>query len=169
MIDAYELLVKELGPTKVIRDEERLERFFVDGPRTDEAEVAGCLASGSFLVDDEDGRLAGCVYVARHGDRGYFGLLSVRPDRQGSGLGRRLVEAAEDRLRGEGFREIEILVVDLRRELFPFYERLGYREAGFEPFPPEPSTRQPCRFVVMRKALASGSGDPTAGSGRASQ
>jgi glycolate oxidase len=30
VIDSYELLVRELGPTKVIRDEERLERFFVD-------------------------------------------------------------------------------------------------------------------------------------------
>jgi glycolate oxidase len=30
VIDPYELLVKELGPQKVIRDEERLERFLVD-------------------------------------------------------------------------------------------------------------------------------------------
>ena len=146
-----------------------VERFFVDGPRTDEVEVAGYLAKGAFLVEDEGDRLAGCVYVGRRGHRGYFGLLSVRPHRQGSGLGRRRVEAAEDRLRRDGFREAEILVVDLRRELFPFYERLGYREAGFEPFPPEPATRQPCRFVVMRKSLQGGSGAPTAGGRRASR
>jgi glycolate oxidase len=30
MMDPYELLVRELGPQKVIRDEERLERFLVD-------------------------------------------------------------------------------------------------------------------------------------------
>jgi GNAT superfamily N-acetyltransferase len=140
----------------VINEAYAVERFFVPGPRTDEAEVADHLARGAFLVAEEDRRIAGCVYVGRREGRGYFGLLSVRPGRQGRGLGRRLVEAAEERLRGEGFREVDILVVDVRRELFPFYDRLGYREVGFEPFPPEPSPSQACRFVVMRKSLTDG-------------
>ena len=131
-----------------------VEQFFVEGPRTDEAEIAACLARGSFLVAEEDGRIEGCVYVGRREGRGYFGLLSVRPGRQGEGLGRRLVAAAEERLRAAAFREIDILVVDLRRELFPFYEHLGYREVGREPFPPTPPTKRPCAFVVMRKPLA---------------
>jgi len=133
-----------------------VEQFFVPEPRTDEHEVAEHLRTGTFLVAEDHGQLVGCVYVGRRGGRGYFGFLSVRPGRQGSGIGRRLVAAAEERLRGEGLDEVEILVVDQRHELFPFYARLGYREAGTEPFPAQPSPRIPCRFVVMRKALALG-------------
>jgi GNAT superfamily N-acetyltransferase len=110
--------------------------------------------SGGFLVaEQEDKGVVGCVYVGRRGDCGYFGLLSVDPALQGRGLGRRLVAAAEERLRDQGHREVEILVVDVRTELLPFYEGLGYRKVGEEPFPDGYELRVPCRFVVMRKTL----------------
>jgi GNAT superfamily N-acetyltransferase len=138
----------------VINAAYRVEEFFVAGPRTSSAEIEGMLRSGGFLLAEaEDGPVAGCVYVGRRGERGYFGLLSVDPALQGRGLGRRLVAAAEARLRDEGHREVEILVVDVRTELLPFYEGLGYRRVGEEPFSEGYELRMPCRFVVMRKAL----------------
>jgi len=132
-----------------------VEAFFVRGPRIEEDDVRQHLETGGFLLADQTRGLAGCVYVEVRGPRGYFGLLSVAPSGQGRGLGRRLVAAAEQRLRAAGCREVEILVVNLRTELLSFYGRLGYVEAGTAPFPEGERARllRPCHFVVMRKAL----------------
>jgi GNAT superfamily N-acetyltransferase len=130
-----------------------VERFFVDGDRTNPAEIGRLLQTGTFLLAETDGRLVACVYVERRGDRGYFGMLSVDPSRQGEGLGRRLVDAAEDRCRSRGCRLMEIHVVDVREELPPFYRRLGYVEVGEEPFPDTERAKIPARFVVMTKPL----------------
>jgi len=131
-----------------------VERFFVDGDRTNAAEISRLLENGAFLLAEAGGRLVACVYVELRGDRGYFGMLSVDPSRQGEGLGRRLVEAAEDRCRSRGCRLMEIHVVDLREELRPFYRRLGYVEVGEEPFPDHERAKRPARFIVMTKPLA---------------
>jgi GNAT superfamily N-acetyltransferase len=130
-----------------------VERFFVDGDRTSRAEISRLLEAGTFLLAETDGRLVACVYVELRGERGYFGMLSVDPSRQGEGLGRLLVAAAEDRCRREGCREMEIHVVDLRQELPPIYRRLGYVEVGTEPFTEKERTKQAARFIVMTKPL----------------
>ena len=139
--------------TAIINAAYQVERFFIDGDRTSEDEVRRYMAKGAFLVAEEDGRPAGCVYVEQRGDRGYFGLLAVAPAQHGKGLGRTLVEAAEERLRRAGCIAMDISVVDLRTELPPFYRRLGYVETGTAPFPdPEKATR-PCHFILMSKPL----------------
>jgi len=139
--------------TAIINAAYQVERFFIDGDRTSEDEVRRYMAKGAFLVAEEDGRPAGCVYVEQRGDRGYFGLLAVDPAQHGKGLGRTLVEAAEERLRRAGCIAMDISVVDLRTELPPFYRRLGYVETGTAPFPdPEKATR-PCHFILMSKPL----------------
>jgi GNAT superfamily N-acetyltransferase len=131
-----------------------VERFFVEGDRTSPAAVSRLLETGSFLLGELDGRLVACVYVESRAERSYFGMLSVDPSRQGEGLGRRLVEAAEDRCRGQGCRVMEIHVVDVRQELPPLYRRLGYAEIGTEPFPDTERAKRACRFIVMAKPLA---------------
>ena len=129
-----------------------VERFFVDGDRTHAGEVRAYMEKGSFLVLEEAGALAGCVYLERRGDRGYFGLLAVDPAHKGKGLGRRLVAAAEDELRRAGCRAVDIQVVNLRAELPPFYRRLGYEETGTAPFE-DPRLKRSCHFIRMAKEL----------------
>ena len=131
-----------------------VEKFFIDGDRISEVEVARLLSSGMFLVEpDVDGQFAGVVYVEPRDDRVYLGLLSIDPARQGRGLGAAIVNAAESWCRARGVRVMEIKVVNLRTELFPFYERLGYVRAGTAPFPADAPTRLPCEFVEMTKEL----------------
>lgn len=133
-----------------------VEEFFVRGPRTDAGQVAHDLERGGFLLSEGPEGIEGCVYVEPRGSVGYFGLLAVAPSRQGQGLGRRLVAAAEAHLRDGRCSIVEILVVNWREDLFPFYARLGYAEAGAAPFPESDHERllRPSHFVVMRKVLA---------------
>ncbi len=132
----------------------QVEKFFKIGERTDAAEVAQHLASGHFLLLEDEGSLAGSVYVEVRGTRGYFGMLSVDPDRQRSGIGRRLIAAAEEFCRERGCRFMDLSVVDLRTELPPLYAKFGYQVTGSEPFPADvmPVSR-PCRFTLMSKEL----------------
>ena len=134
----------------------KVERFFVEGDRTNEDEVHTYMTKGTFLLAEQDGAPVGCVYVEERGDRGYFGLLAVHPARHGKGLGRSLIQAAEERFRRAGSRAVDIQVVDLRIELAPFYRRLGYVETGTAPFPAEGRATRPCHFIRMSKPLVAG-------------
>jgi GNAT superfamily N-acetyltransferase len=147
---------------EVINRAYRVEEFFVTGDRTSEDDVRARLqppAKGFLVVDDahagpkSERRLAAAVYVELRGDRGYFGMLAVDPDRQGSGLGRSLVSAAEEYCRAASCLHIDIVMVNLRRELPAFYKQLGYVPTGVVPFPDASRLRQDAHLVVMTKGL----------------
>ena len=141
--------------TRLINAAFQVERFFLDRDRIGAAEAAERLGKGRFILA-EDSSLAGCVYIELRGDRAYIGLLSVDPSQQRSGLGRRLMAAAEDYARESGCRFADLLIVNLRLELPPFYRRLGYTEDGTAPFPAEANPKQPCHFIKMFKPLGEG-------------
>jgi predicted N-acetyltransferase YhbS len=139
--------------TALINAAYQVERFFVSGDRTSEDEVRRHMAKGTFLIAEQDAAPIGCIYTEQRGDRGYFGLLAVDPAHHGQGLGRSLIERAEEHFRRAGCRAVDIQVVDLRIELPPFYRRFGYVETGTAPFTdPEKATR-PCHFILMSKQL----------------
>ena len=130
-----------------------VEAFFIDGDRTSVQEVSELLTRGSFLLGEDTGALVATVYVEVRGRRGYFGLLSVEPSRQGQGVGGVLVDAAEAYCRAAGCEVMDIRVVDVRPELPRFYRRLGYEEVGSEPFSEPDRAKLPCRFILMSKSL----------------
>jgi len=133
----------------------QVERFFLLRDRLDESDVREYFDKGRFLLAEQDGALAGSVYVELRGDRAYLGLLSVDPALQKTGLGRRLVGAAEEFAREMGSHHMDLTVVNLRIELPPFYQKLGYRTLGAEPIPERMAARvsQPCHFIRMSKPL----------------
>jgi GNAT superfamily N-acetyltransferase len=137
----------------VINAAYEVEKFFVSGDRTHADDVREMMTRGEFLVlSDAAGVVVGAVYVAVRARRGYLGMLSVHPSAQGQGLSLPLVAAAEAWVRAAGCAEVDIRVVNLRTELFPFYERLGYVRRGTEPSDVERALK-PFHFVVMSKAL----------------
>jgi GNAT superfamily N-acetyltransferase len=139
---------------RLINSAYEVESSFVEGTRIDVDEVARLVAAGQFLVlDRAGGGIAAAVYIRFDGVRGFLGLLSVAPDLQGSGLGRRLVGVAEALCLAMGCTALGLEVVNLREELPPWYRRLGYREVGTAPFAPRATTRA-CHFIRMEKALA---------------
>jgi len=129
---------------------------FFDGTRTDEVRLAAMMATGSILVAEENGgRLLGSIYMERRGARGYLGMLAVDPARQGEGMGRKLMQAAEERFREQGCEGIDITVLNLRPELPPIYRRFGYVETGTEAFRPSQPLKAgvECHCIVMSKEL----------------
>jgi N-acetylglutamate synthase-like GNAT family acetyltransferase len=133
----------------------QVERFFKSRDRLDAENLVRHFKEGTFLLAEEDSDLAGCVYVSRHGDRAYFGLLSVDPSYQKNGIGRRLVAAAEEFARETGARFMDLKLINLRTELPGIYEKLGYHICGTEPYPAERShlLTQPVHFLCMSKEL----------------
>ncbi|MGP8176019.1 MAG: GNAT family N-acetyltransferase [Terracidiphilus sp.] len=129
---------------------------FLEGTRTDDERLAAMMEKGSILIaEDSSGRLLACVYTELRGNRGYLGQLAVAPVHQGSGLARRIVQAAENRFRQLGCEAVDITVLSLRPELPPIYRRFGYIETGTEEFNPSRPLKPglECHCIVMSKKL----------------
>jgi GNAT superfamily N-acetyltransferase len=140
--------------TRLINAAFVVEGVAFDGDRVDEQSVHAYLNTGTFLLMEHAAGLWGCVYVECAGERSYLGLLSVAPHRQGLGLGRRLVAEAEKFARESGCLAMDLRVISPRaRQLLPFYLRLGYDEAGVQPFPQRLSSKIPGHYILMSKRL----------------
>ena len=141
--------------TALINQAFRVEAFFIVRDRLTAEEAHAYFEKGRFLIAKEKDALAGVVYVELRGERSYLGLLAVDPAQQKSGLGRRLMAAAEEFGREMGSHHMDITVVNLRTELPPFYRKLGYVEDGTAPVRPEmlPRLLQPAHFIKMTKPL----------------
>ena len=81
--------------TQLINRAFQVEKFFIDTERISPPQTLDYLRKGVFLVNDDDGVIAACVYVELRGDRAYFGLLSVDPERQRAAIGKQMIAAAE--------------------------------------------------------------------------
>jgi len=132
----------------------RVELPFIEGERIDPRGVCAYMEKGTFLLAEDSHGLAGCVYLELRGDRGYLGLLGVDPPRQGTGLGRKLMEAAEKYFRAAGCRAVDLRVISARAPLPSYYRHLGYRETGTAPLAPDIPVKVPCHYILMSKALA---------------
>ncbi|WP_191555259.1 GNAT family N-acetyltransferase [Brevundimonas aurantiaca] len=125
--------------------------------RTSAEELSALIADPDrvILLAHRNGAPIGCVQVARVGDgRTYLGMLTVEPILQASGLGRRLLAAAEaEAVARFAARRMEMTVIHRRVELIAWYERRGYRPTGeTRPFPIDPP-RPDLDFVVLEKGL----------------
>ena len=126
---------------------------FLDGQRTSASEIQEMFGTGEFLVAIAGDVLVASVYTEVRGERGYFGMLSVRASHQGTGLARTMIQAAEQHCRSKGCKRMELTVLSLRAELPPLYRKFGYNETGRKPFH---TTRQiegnqPCELILMSK------------------
>ncbi len=130
-----------------------VEQPFIEGERIDPAGVREYMENGKFLIAEDAAGLAGCVYVELRGERAYLGLLGVEPHRQGTGLGRKLMEAAENYFRAAKCRAIDLRIISPRTPLPAFYTHLGYAQTGTAPFAPDVSVKVPCHYILMSKQL----------------
>lgn len=162
-IPALHLLVESAFRGDSARGGWTHEADLLDGQRTDSAALAEAIADPerTILIALDGDAMAGCVETRRAGTgRSALGMLSVRPDRQATGLGRRLVKAAEDHARAKhAATRMEMTVIAARGELIAWYERQGYGRTGeTRPFPMDDPRfglpRVPLSFVVLERSIA---------------
>lgn len=89
------------------------------------------------LVAEVGGEVAGFIglvslAIYEHSTRiGYILALSVSPDHQRQGVGKRLLRAAEDYFREQGVGDVRVSSGLHREEAHGFYEAAGYAKTGF--------------------------------------
>lgn len=80
-----------------------------------------------FLVAvDADDAVVGAGMAGFDGHRGWVNYLAVRPDLQGSGLGRTFMREFEQRLAAIGCPKLNLQVRAGNEKVLGFYESLGY-------------------------------------------
>jgi len=117
---------------------------------------------GAMAWRDRGGEIVAFNLAHRSGVEGWMGPLAVRPDRQGHGLGKAVVQAGIAWLRAEGARTIGLETMPRTLENIGFYGRLG-----FYPGPLTVSLSQddhapggePCARLSMAPRLADALGD----------
>jgi ribosomal protein S18 acetylase RimI-like enzyme len=135
--------------------------------RTTASQLAQLIETGEMAVATVDGEIAGAVRVHLvSDDTGEFGMLAAAPEHRGLGVGRALVQFAEQHSREQGMRamQLELLVPRTWRHpskvfLDGWYRRIGYevvRTTSLDENYPElaPLLATECDLLVYRKTLA---------------
>jgi GNAT superfamily N-acetyltransferase len=81
---------------------------------------------GAMVWRDEHGDIAAFNLAHQAGSEGWMGPLAVRPDRQGSGLGKTIVRTAADWLIDRGVTTLGLETMPRTPENIGFYARLGF-------------------------------------------
>jgi ribosomal protein S18 acetylase RimI-like enzyme len=112
---AYSLYVERIGkePGPMLDDYAR---------RIDDGTVS--------VLEMAAGVLAGLIVLLPGSDHLLLDNVAVRPERQGEGIGRRLIAFAESEARRLGYRELRLYTHVMMVENIALYRRLGFAETG---------------------------------------
>jgi ribosomal protein S18 acetylase RimI-like enzyme len=138
------------------------EADFLDGRRTGPDDVLAQIERphSRILLAEREGQLLACAHAAVEDGAGYFGMFSVQPGLQNTGIGKAMLAQAE-RIAREDWQlpTMRMTVIDIRAELIAWYERRGYRRTGItKPFPYGDARfgipkRDDLRFEILEKIL----------------
>jgi GNAT superfamily N-acetyltransferase len=137
--------------------------------RTTEPELTGLIEVGQIVVaTTQDGHVVGSVHVHQiSNDTGEVGTLVAAPEHRGTGVGRALLDFAEDYSRDQGLRAIQLELLVPRAWRHPskeflksWYGRRGYRliqTRRMDDSHPHlaPLLATPCDLEVREKSLES--------------
>lgn len=136
------------------------EADLLGGVRVNEQTLTAMLHTPGAVIlkySNANGDTEGCVYLEQQGDKLYLGLLTVSPEIQAKGIGKVLLQAAEDYAKQLLLKSICMTVISVRTELIAWYERHGYCKTGeIRPFPADHVLvipKQPLELLVMEKLL----------------
>ena len=136
------------------------EAHILEGSRTTEAELLEIIqdASNTILKFSDNGKIIGCVLLKAKANELYLGMLTVSPELQNSGVGKKLLQQAEIFASELRLPKIVMTVISVREELIAWYKRNGYVDTGArEPFPVSDvfntTTQEPLEFMVLEKVI----------------
>lgn len=81
-----------------------------------------------FLVGVLGGEIVATCMVGYEGHRGWINYLAVSPQHRRSGIGTKIMQEAERRLREMGCPKINLQVRTSNREVIEFYKSMGFLE-----------------------------------------
>ncbi|KIC00746.1 GCN5 family acetyltransferase [Flavobacterium sp. JRM] len=136
------------------------EANLLEGKRTTEEELSETIqnSKNTVLKFTENDQIIGCVLLVEKEDKLYLGMLTVSPELQNSGIGKKLLHQAEIHAKELGLPKIIMTVISVREELVAWYKRNGYVDTGVrEPFPESDVhvtvAEEPLEFVVLEKKV----------------
>ena len=83
-------------------------------------------ANATILIGRHENKIVATAMVGHDGHRGWVYYVAVDPDIQGKHLGRAIMAAAEDWLRGQGIAKVMLMVRPDNTKVQAFYDKLGY-------------------------------------------
>lgn len=128
--------------------------------RTDEYSLQLVMNQPGSVVlkySDQKHQLIGCVNLQQHGSKIYLGMFSVSPQLQGRGVGKEILDAAEEYAKYVQCKTIYMNVISVRKELIDWYLRRRFRDTGeIIPFKEDGLTGkhlQVLEFIIMEKVI----------------
>ena len=81
-----------------------------------------------FLVGTLGGHVVAAVMAGYEGHRGWINYLAVDPDYQRQGIGRRMMEKAQETLHALGCPKINLQVRETNTGVIAFYKKIGFKQ-----------------------------------------
>jgi ribosomal protein S18 acetylase RimI-like enzyme len=136
------------------------EANLLEGKRITEDELTETIKNkeNTILKFTESNKIIGCVLLVNKGNKLYLGMLTVSPELQNSGIGKKLLQESEVHALALGLPKIVMTVISIRKELIDWYNRHGFIDTGVrEPFLLNDTdaiiANQPLEFIVMEKII----------------
>jgi GNAT superfamily N-acetyltransferase len=114
------------------------------GPMSDD--YSKVIRERRVTIAEGGGKIAGVLVLTVTGEGFLLENVAVDPGHRGKGLGRRLLELAEDEARREGFKSIYLYTHEKMSENLALYAKIGYIEY-------DRRTEEGFPRVFMRKSL----------------
>ncbi|MRX70211.1 Ribosomal protein S18 acetylase RimI [Flavobacterium resistens] len=136
------------------------EAHLLEGKRTDEQEMTEIFQNpkNTILKFTENDKIIGSVLLVEKGHQLYLGMLTVSPELQNSGIGKKLLAEAENHAKSLNLSSIIMTVISVREELIAWYKRHGYVDTGEREAFPESGihvtvSEEPLEFIFLEKQL----------------
>jgi ribosomal protein S18 acetylase RimI-like enzyme len=136
------------------------EADLLEGKRTTEEELTQTIQDpkNTILKFTENGKIISSVLLVEKEHQLYLGMLTVSPELQNSGIGRKMLTEAENHAKSLGLSSIIMTVISVREELIAWYKRNGYEDTGErEAFPQSEIhvniSEKPLEFIYFEKKI----------------
>lgn len=136
------------------------EANLLEGKRTNEEELTETLLDpkNTILKFTDNDTIIGSVLLIEKEHQLYLGMLTVSPELQNSGIGKKLLAEAENHAKALGLSSIIMTVISVREELVAWYKRHGYADTGEREAFPESEihvtiSEKPLEFIYLEKKI----------------
>lgn len=136
------------------------EANLLEGKRTTEEELIQTIENpkNTILKFTENDKIIGSVLLVEKEHQLYLGMLTVSPELQNSGIGKKMLAEAENHAKTLGLSSIIMTVISVREELIAWYKRHGYVDTGKREAFPESHihvtvSEEPLEFIFLEKKI----------------